>query len=266
MSDTSREERIAAALAQHDAEGAALAIVLGSGLGALVDHVDGAHGLPFDAVDGMARTSVSGHGGQFVLGALQGVPVLVQQGRVHLYEGHDAATVTASVRAFARLGVRTLLLTNAAGSIEAQWPMPCLMRVTDHVNAQGITPLRAGEEGRGSPYDPALGAVLDAAADQTGVELFHGVYAATLGPAYETPAEVRLFARLGASAVGMSTVAEASAAAVAGMRVAAVSCLGNRAAGISATPLSHAEVLEGGRAMEADFARLVVAAVPGMAA
>jgi len=261
----SREERIAESLARAGAGEAALAVVLGSGLSALADALEELRSVPFEAVDGMPRSTVPGHAGRFVLGWLAGVPTLVQQGRVHLYEGRSAGEVTASVRAFARLGIGALLLTNAAGAIEPSWELPALMLVEDHLNLQGVAPLRAREVGRGCPYDPELGAALDAAARAESLELHRGVYAATLGPSYESPAEIRLYGRLGARAVGMSTVAEASAAHVLGLRVAALSCLTNPAAGVAPGRLSHEDVVRAGAAMAERFARLVRRAAPELA-
>ena len=262
---TRREERIARALAERGVSGARVAIVLGSGLGGLAERVEGARTFRFEEIPGMPESRVAGHAGRFVAGRFAGVDVLLQAGRVHLYEGWDAGAVTASVRAFASLGVRALLLTNAAGAIRSEWPVPGLMRVVDHLNAQGVAPLRRSERARGSPYDPELGAALDAAATAEGISLRAGVYVATLGPSYETPAEIRHYAALGAAAVGMSTVAEASAAAAVGLRVAALSCLTNRAAGVASAPLSHEEVLAGSAALATDATRLVRAALPALA-
>lgn len=259
------DERLAAGLAARGLEGYELALVLGSGLGAFVELLDGAIEVPFTDVDGMLVTGVPGHRGRFVLGGLDGVRVLVQQGRVHRYEGWSPLEVTTSVRAFRRAGCRGLVLTNAAGSLVRGWPVPCLMRITDHLNLQPGAALRLAEQGRGSPYDGALGEALDAAAEQVGIELRSGVYAGLLGPAYESAGEVRLLGELGAQAVGMSTVAEASAAHAVGMRVTAVSCIANAAAGLSEKPLSHADVLSAGESMAQDFNRLLAAAVPRIA-
>ena len=250
------EEKIAGSLRAAGCEGAEFAIVLGSGLGAVCERLEGARSLPFSEVEAMPGSTVPGHAGRFLLGHLAGRRILVQEGRVHLYEGRHPREVTASVRAFAELGIENLLLTNAAGCLEPEWPVPSLMRIDDHQNLQGRAPLRRGEQGRGSPYDPSLGAALDAAAKDAGVTLRHGVYAAMLGPAYETPAEIRMLAGLGAQAVGMSTVAEASAGWALGLRVGALSCLSNHAAGIHPGGLRHAEVVAAGDQVAEELAEL----------
>jgi purine-nucleoside phosphorylase len=248
------------------AEGAQVALVLGSGLGAFADGLSDAETLPYDQLDGMPRSAVPGHAGRLVLGTLGGVRVIVQQGRVHLYEGWSPFEVTRAVRAFARVGVRALVLTNAAGGLRREWPPGTLMRLTDHLDMQRQSPLVAGEGGVGRPYDAELGDALDVAANECGVALERGVYAGMPGPAYETPAEIRMLAELGADAVGMSTVAEACAAHAEGLRTAAVSCITNAAAGISPVPLSHDEVMEAGREAAGRFQTLLAAAVPRLAA
>lgn len=225
-------------------EGPRVAIVAGSGLGDVTGELEGLRVVPFAELDGMPASGVPGHAGRFVLGRWSGVPVLVQQGRLHLYEGHDVHDVTLSVRAFARLGVRDLLLTNAAGGLHADWAPGTLMRLTDHLDRQGSGPcLGEGARPGASPYDAAFGGELDAIARGLGVELRRGVYAGMPGPAYETPAEIRMLTSFGADAVGMSTVAEASAAVEDGLRVAAVSCITNPAAGVSDAPLRHEDVV-----------------------
>lgn len=255
------EVRLEAGMRAAGLEDFDVAVVLGSGLGAFAEALEDPLKVPFDKVDGMPTSGVPGHAGSFALGTLEGKRVLAQQGRVHLYEGRSPDDVTASVRAFARLGCGALLLTNAAGCLQQDWPVPGLMRVTDQLNLQGRPALRRGEEGRGTPYDAELGALIDAAAERVGVTLNTGVYAATLGPSYETPSEVRMIGTLGGQAVGMSTVAEASAAWAAGLRVGAISCLSNLAAGISPTALSHEEVVEAGARVAGDMLRLLTAVV-----
>ncbi|MEM6568270.1 MAG: purine-nucleoside phosphorylase [Planctomycetota bacterium] len=247
-----------------DARGAArpeVALVLGSGLGAFADSVDGGVAIGFDELPSMPRSTVPGHAGRFVLGRIDGVQVLCQQGRVHLYEGHTAEVVTRAARSFAALGARALVLTNAAGGLVADWPVPCLMRITDHVNMQGATPLASGEGRAARVYDASVGEAIEAAAREAGVDLRAGVYAGLPGPSYETPSEIRMLAALPAHAVGMSTVLEAMAAAAAGVRVGAISCITNPGAGIAAAPLDHAEVVEAGAKIADDFARLLRAVV-----
>lgn len=261
---SSIESRLAAGMAGAGLADFDVLVVLGSGLGAFADSLEGAQAVPFEEVDGMPSSGVPGHAGRFVLGQLGGKRVLAQQGRVHFYEGRHPDEVTASVRAAAQLGARTLLLTNAAGCLEADWAVPGLMRIEDHLNLQSRAPLRRGEQGRGTPYDPEVGAAIDAAASALEVPVQRGVYAAMLGPTYETPAEIRMLERLGAHAVGMSTVAEASAGWATGLRVGAVSCLSNHAAGISATPLNHEEVVEAGAQVAGDLVRVLAATVEGL--
>ena len=262
--ETRTLEELSTSLAAHGVGRAKVALVLGSGLGAFADSLAGSRVVPYEEIDSMPRSSVPGHAGQLVLGEVGGVPVVIQQGRVHLYEGWQASEVTRCVRAFGLLGIESLLLTNAAGGLEAEWKIPALMRLTDHLNLQGRAPLRAGEGGMGCPYDPELGAILDRTAEEQGIELHRGVYAGLLGPSYETPAEIRMLRWAGAQAVGMSTVAEAAAAHASGMKVAAISTITNHAAGITGEALSHEEVVEAGRQVAERFCALLGAVVPKM--
>ena len=213
----------------------------------------------------MPRSRVPGHAGKLVLGEVGGVRVIVQQGRVHLYEGWRASEVARAVRAFAAIGVGAVVLTNAAGGLHREWSAGTLMRVDDHINLQGATPLGATETAHGTPYDPELARALDRAAERVDCELRSGVYAGLRGPSYETPAEIRMLAWMGADAVGMSTVMEALGARASGARVAAVSCITNAAAGIGDEPLSHEDVLRAGRDASERFVRLLEAAVPEIA-
>ncbi|MEO0649093.1 MAG: purine-nucleoside phosphorylase [Planctomycetota bacterium] len=240
-------------------------IVLGSGLGAFVDGFDGARELPFEAVDGMPPSQVPGHAGRFVSGRVAGVPVLALAGRVHLYEGREPEELARAVRAVAVLGARTLVLTNAAGSLHSDWPPGTLMRITDHLNLQAASPLRADDRAYGNPWAERAGAALDAAAESIDATLERGVYAALPGPAYETPAEIRMLAGAGASAVGMSTACEALAGHAAGMEVVGISCITNLAAGVGGAPLDHQEVIDAGREASTRFAALLRAALPTLA-
>ncbi len=258
-------ESLARSLREHGIERVRLAFVLGSGLGAFAERLERERTIPFAEVTGMPGSAVPGHAGRFVLGEIAGMRVLVQQGRVHLYEGWSAGDVCRSVRALAALGCRAVVLTNAAGGMRREWRPPVLMRIVDHINLQGATPLAANEAGHGPPYDEALGTALDRGAEKAGVLLARGVYAGLLGPSYETPAEVRMLAWMRADAVGMSTVCEAQAARAAGMRVAAIACITNLAAGVGATPLSHAEVIGSGAAAAGPFTLLLERAVPHLA-
>jgi len=258
-------EELMRSLDAAGAGSARAAIVLGSGLGPLAEEVEGARSLPYEELAGMPASAVPGHAGRLVLGELSGVPVVLQQGRCHLYEGRTAEEVSRCVRSLVELGVETVLLTNAAGGLHAEWPVPSLMRITDHINLQGVTPLDSSGRGYGTPYDPELGALIDAAAEDAGVALQAGVYAALSGPTYETHAEVRMHGSFGADAVGMSTAQEALAAHAAGAKVAAISCITNHAAGLSPVEPNHEEVVEAGREAAEHFALLVKATLSKLA-
>ena len=229
----------------------ALALVLGSGFHHVLAALRVAKKIPYADIPGFPRPTVSGHAGELYFGRLGGTPVLVLSGRAHFYEGHPMERVTFAVRALAAFGIRDLLLTNAAGGINSKFRAGDFMVLTDHINLMGVNPLR-GPEMPGLPrfvdltevYDPRLSARLFRAGKSCNVRLRRGVYLAVSGPNYETPAEVRAFARLGADAVGMSTVPEAIVARQCGLNVAAISCITNLAAGISRGKLSHGEVLE----------------------
>jgi purine-nucleoside phosphorylase len=255
-------EALARELAAHGAGGRPLAIVLGSGLGMLAERLAKRSVIPGTELEHLPRSRVSGHAGEIVLGELAGLPVIVQSGRVHLYEGERPLVVTRAVRAFARLGVRALVLTNAAGSLVPAWKPGTLLCIEDHLNLQARSALLAGEGRRASPYDRELSGLLARAAGEVRVPLERGVYAAMLGPAYETPAEIRALSALGAHAVGMSTVAEASAAFASGLRVVAISCLANSAAGLGVEALSHEDVLSVMRRSTEKLGRLLERVVP----
>ncbi len=259
-------ERLTRSLLDHGIETPEVAVVLGSGLGAFAEALEDERVILDDELEGMPRSTVPGHAGRLVTGVVAGHRVLVQQGRIHLYEGWTAREVTTAVRAFAALGTRVLLLTNAAGGLVREWEPGTLMRITDHINLQGATPLPPGASKplAASPYDSDLGEALDRAAVRAKVALRAGVYVANTGPAYETAAEIRMAAYMGGHAVGMSTAMEAVAARAAGMRVAAVSCITNHAAGMTDRPLSHEDVMEAGAEAADAFVRLLRAAVPQM--
>jgi len=228
-----------------------LALVLGSGFNHVLRELDVDAGISCAKLPGFPKQSVAGHDGELFIGHLGGTQVLVLSGRAHFYEGHPMERVTFAVRVLAEFGIRDLLLTNAAGGINRRFRPGDFMMLTDHINLMGANPLR----GPAIPdlprfvdltrtYDAELNALLEAAAHATKVKLHHGVYLAVSGPSYETPAEIRAFARLGADAVGMSTVPEAIVARQCGLRVAAMSCITNLAAGMTKSALSHDEVLE----------------------
>jgi len=243
--------RAAQAVAQRlGARRPAVAIVLGSGLGFSADEVRDPLRIRYADIPGFPEPGVAGHKGELVAGLLEKVPVLVQAGRFHLYEGHDAATAALPVRVFARLGVKTLIVTNAAGGIRPTFGSGTLMLIADHINLMFhnplVGPVLEGEErfpDMSDPYDRELRTLAREAAREAHVALEEGVYVALLGPSYETPAEVRMLARLGADAVGMSTVPEVIAARALGIRCLGFSIVTNPASGLTAQPLSHQEVL-----------------------
>ena len=228
-----------------------LAIVQGSGFHHVQIALRVDKKISYAKIPGFPKPTVSGHAGDLYFGKLGGTPVLVLSGRAHFYEGHAMDRVTFAVRALAGFGIRDLLLTNAAGGINRNFRAGDFMVLTDHINFMGVNPLR-GECIAGLPrfvdmtqvYDPQLNGLLLRAARRCGVKLRSGVYLAVSGPSYETPAEIRAFARLGADAVGMSTVPEAMVARQCGLNVAGLSCITNLAAGCSQAKLSHTEVLE----------------------
>jgi purine-nucleoside phosphorylase len=228
-----------------------LALVLGSGFHHVLTELRVDRKISYAKIPGFPKPTVSGHAGELYFGRLGGTPVLVLSGRAHFYEGHPMERVTFAIRALAAFGIRDLLLTNAAGGINPKFRAGDFMVLTDHVNLMGANPLR-GPEISGLPrfvdltqvYDSGLSARLFRAGKKCHLRVQRGVYLAVSGPSYETPAEIRAFARLGADAVGMSTVPEAIVARQCGLNVAALSCITNLAAGISKGKLSHAEVLE----------------------
>jgi purine-nucleoside phosphorylase len=234
-------------------------MVLGSGLGPLVDEVDAILSLPYEEITGLPVSTVAGHAGRFVFGRLAGTRVLIAQGRVHLYEGRTAEEVTALVRFMDELGVKKLLLTNAAGTLNPEFAPGTWMMLNDHLNLTGTSPLLGGANfvDMTAAYSPELRAVFAQAAREEGVKLHEGVYAGMLGPQYETPAEVRMLRVLGADAVGMSTVLEAIQARALGMEVAGFSCLTNWAAGLSGQALEHGEVLSTGRTAAEQMVRIL---------
>jgi len=228
-----------------------LGIVLGSGLGGLATRIDDARDIAFAEVPGFPSATVVGHAGRVIAGRLAGRPVVALAGRFHMYEGYSATLAGFPARVLHALGARTLFVSNAAGGIRATFTPGDLMLITDHLNLMFRNPLVGTLEpgdtrfpDMSEPYDRALGAILRREATKLGFPLRDGVYCGLLGPTYETPAEVRMLATLGADAVGMSTVPEVIVARAIGMRVAGVSCITNFASGTTPNPLSHAEVLE----------------------
>ncbi len=241
-----------------------VAVVLGSGLGFLTDHMEESISIPYSDIPGFPATTVIGHGVQLVVGRLAGKQVLVQSGRFHLYEGHDAHVTALPVRAFATLGIDTLLLTNAAGGIRRTFSSGTVMLIADHINLTFRNPLTGpvlpGEErfpDMSGPYDASLRAVAREVARERRIAMDEGVYLQLLGPSYETPAEIRMLDRLGADAVGMSTVVEVIAARARGVRCLGFSVITNLAAGISPTKLHHGEVMETAHRVRNELAGLV---------
>lgn len=233
-----------------------VAVVLGSGLSELARSSTRGEAIPYDGIEGMPPSTVSGHEGALYSGTVEGVPALFFAGRVHLYEGYDAAAVTWSVRAVARHGCDTVVLTNAAGGIAPDLEVGAVCLISDHLNLTGTNPLTGPHSGDG-PRFPDMSRVYDpelrALASTVDPRLKEGVYAGLVGPSYETPAEVRMLATLGADLVGMSTVLEAIAARSLGLRVLGLSVVTNRAAGLSPEPLNHDEVSAAGRAAAAQL-------------
>lgn len=252
-----------------------LGIVLGSGFGAVGRALRVETEIPYTDLPGFGVGTVPGHAGRLILGEWHGLPLAILSGRAHYYEGFDMGTGVFPIRALAALGVRAVLLTNAAGGIRPGFQVGDFMALTDHINLMGANPLR-GPEAPGRTrfvdmtcaYDPAMRALLGSAAAAAGVTLHEGVYIAVSGPSFETPAEIRAFGRLGADAVGMSTVPETIVARQCGLRVAAVSCITNAAAGLGGAgqTITHTEVLELAHARESHATALVSGFVAAFAA
>jgi purine-nucleoside phosphorylase len=252
-----------------------IGLVLGSGLGAFAHTLTDATAIAFGEIPHFPTSTAVGHKGELVIGRSRGVPVAVMAGRVHFYEGYTPQQVVFPVRVLARLGVRVLVLTNAAGAVNLSFKPGELMVLSDHLNLTGTHPLIGPNDDSLGPrfpdlsaaYDPALRAAVEAACRAAGVTVHSGVYAALSGPSYETPAEIRMLRTLGADAVGMSTVPEVIAARHMGLRVAALSCITNMAAGVLDQPLDHREVLEVGERVKTGLlevlARVVNAAAAG---
>jgi purine-nucleoside phosphorylase len=247
-------------------------LVLGSGLGGLADALEPDVAIAFGELPGWPPATAPGHAGRLLFGRLSGVPVVVQQGRFHLYEGHSAGFVVQPALLMGRLGAETLVLTNAAGGVNPAFGPGTLMAISDHLNLTGRNPLVGPNDVAAGPrfpdmtqvWDPGLRAALHQAAAAEAIELGEGVYACLSGPSYETPAEIRALRALGADAVGMSTALEAIAARWAGLRVCGVSLVTNAAAGITGTQLSHAEVLAAAEEAGPRLARIVERLVAGL--
>jgi purine-nucleoside phosphorylase len=250
-----------------------IGIVLGSGLGAFADELADAIRIPYSQIPSFPRSTAIGHAGQMVVGKAGDIPVAVMQGRVHLYEGYSAAEVAFSVRVLGRMGIRALILTNAAGGINLQYRQGALVVISDHINLQGQNPLVGINDERFGPRFPDMTHAYHKpyremalqAARTLGQTVHEGIYAALLGPSYETPAEIRYLRTIGADLVGMSTVPEVVAARHMGMKVLAISCVTNMAAGILDRPLNHQEVLQTADRVQGEFVDLLKAVLPGIA-
>jgi purine-nucleoside phosphorylase len=242
-----------------------MGIVLGSGLGDLVEAMTVAGSVAYADIPGFPRSTVEGHAGKLVIGELGGVRVAVMQGRVHLYEGYPIADVVFPTRVLVKLGVEGIIVTNAAGSVNPAYDEREIMLIRDHINLSGHNPLFGPNDATLGPrfpdmstaYDEAYRAAARAAGAELGLPLREGVYVGLMGPSYETPAEVQMLHRLGGDAVGMSTVNEVIAARHMGVRVLGISCISNKGAGLSKTPLSHDEVKAAGEALKDSVIALV---------
>ena len=260
----------AAAIRARHTETPRLGLILGSGLGYYADTFRERTVIPYDKLPHFPRSGVPGHAGNLVLGAAEGIPAVALQGRAHLYEGYTMAEVAFPVRVLGALGIRQLIVTNAAGGIDQEFKPGDLMLITDHINLMGGNPLigsNIDELGPRFPdmseaYDPAMREITMRAAAERGIALREGVYAGLTGPAYETPAEIRMCRILGADAVGMSTVPEVMVANHMGIRVLGISCITNMAAGMMPRKLSHAEVMETAHRVRERFISLLRGTIP----
>ena len=249
-----------------------IGLVLGSGLGGFADSVSDATRIPFADIPAFPRSTATGHAGQMVIGNSGALPVAVMQGRVHLYEGYSAEQVAFPMRVFGRMGIHTVILTNAAGGINLNYQQGALVLIRDHINLQGANPLAGPNDDRFGmrfpdmtrAYNKQYRAIAQEEAAKLGMTLHEGVYAALLGPSYETPAEINYLRIIGADLVGMSTAFEVIAAGHMGISVLAISCVTNMAAGILDQPLSHREVIETGERVKTSFEALLRRVLPRM--
>jgi purine-nucleoside phosphorylase len=249
-----------------------IALVLGSGLGAFADEFAQATRIPYSKIPHYPRSTAIGHAGQLVIGTVEGVEVAGMQGRVHLYEGYSAKELAFPIRVFARMGVKAIILTNAAGGVKREFIEGRLVVISDHINLLGVNPLAGPNEDKFGARFPDMTAAYDkrfreltlAEGRLLGINLGEGVYAAVAGPSYETPAEVRYLRSIGADLVGMSTVPEVIAARHSGLRVLGISCVTNAAAGVLDQPLDHKDVLETAERMKGQFTGWLRAVIPDL--
>src|SRR4051794_24114182 len=253
---------------------ATIAVVLGSGLGDFATELTDAIELSYSDIPGWPRSTAVGHAGKFIFGHLDGTPVIALAGRAHLYEGYSPGRVVYAMRILKLLGVQQVILTNAAGGINLQYGQGALVLISDHINLQGVNPLTGANEDDFGPRFPDMSEAYSAedrsiakqVAAELGIELAEGVYAAMLGPSYETPAEIRFLRTIGADLVGMSTVPEVIAANHMGIRCLGISCVTNMAAGVLPQKISHEEVLETGAAVRGTLIALIKAVLPRLEA
>jgi purine-nucleoside phosphorylase len=272
--DFSRAEAAAQFLLSNISLRPQIGLVLGSGLGSFAEEVEQAVRIPYTTIPHFPRSTAIGHAGQMVVGYLERVPVIAMQGRVHLYEGYSVQQVAFPMRVLGRVGIRAVILTNAAGGINVSYKQGALVLISDHINLQGENPLIGPNEDRFGvrfpdmthAYSKAYREIAKKAGKKLGMELSEGVYAALAGPSYETPAEIRYLRAIGADLVGMSTVPEVIAARHIGIDVLAISCVTNMAAGILDQPLSSEEVFETAERVRGAFVALLRAVIPGIAA
>jgi len=274
MDDFTRAESAAQFLLLQTTLRPTIGLVLGSGLGGFADELSESSRIPYGNIPSFPRSTAVGHAGQMVIGRVGEVEVTAMQGRVHLYEGYSPGEVAFPIRVFARMGIRALILTNAAGGINLEYKQGALVVITDHINLQGHNPLAGPNDDRFGPrfpdmtqaYRKAYREITLRAARRLGKTVYEGVYAGLLGPNYETPAEIRYLRTIGADLVGMSTVPEVILARHMGLEVLAISCVTNMAAGISEEVLSHEDVLATGERVKGDFVALLRAVLPEIAA
>jgi purine-nucleoside phosphorylase len=270
MEDYTLAETAAQSILQQTHLRPHIGLVLGSGLGSFADSLTDSTRIPFSEIPAFPRSTAIGHAGQMVIGKSGAVPVVAMQGRVHLYEGYSAQQVAFPMRVFGRMGIRSVILTNAAGGINLNYQQGALVLIRDHINLQGSNPLVGPNDDRFGARFPDMthayakdyrtSAKEEAA--KLGMTLHEGVYAALLGPSYETPAEINYLRIIGADLVGMSTAFEVNAARHMGIKVLAISCVTNMAAGIVDQPLSHQEVMETGERVKTSFESLLRAVLP----
>jgi purine-nucleoside phosphorylase len=247
-----------------------VALVLGSGLGAFANDLQDSVSIPYEEIPGFARSTVEGHAGRLVIGKIDNVTTVAMQGRFHYYEGYSLEEVVFPIRTFGLLGIKALVLTNAAGGINIGLDQGALMIINDHLNLMGVNPLTGINDERFGPRFPDMSEVYSRAYQEIAVEearnmnleLRRGIYAGLTGPSYETPAEVRLLRTIGADAVGMSTVPEAIVARQMGIRILGISCITNMAAGVIGEPINHNEVIETGLRIHDTFKELLRRVIP----